>query len=181
MARRAGAMGFFGAGDQVAGMVRNSRLGDAARAVDQAKFENSLIDLKAEQAETRAKLERGLLEVEHRNKIDPLRADIDALEMRKASYEAMADYWRTSPDSPMVREAIKALADQQREASSKMRETAKPVVIQVPGDKQALTVDEIAGVIESINAQVDGVEMRLDVMERKSKPDALAVATARRF
>ena len=181
MARRAGAMGFFGAGDQVAGMVRNSRLGDAARAVDQAKFENSLIDLKAEQAETRAKLERGLLEVEHRNKIDPLRADIDALEMRKASHEAMADYWRTSPDSPMVREAIKALADQQREASSKMRETAKPVVIQVPGDKQALTVDEIAGVIESINAQVDGVEMRLDVMERKSKPDALAVATARRF
>lgn len=181
MAANAGAMGFFGSGDKVEQMVRNSALGDAARALDAAKFESELIDSRSERAKARAKIDRGLMEIEHRNQLDPVKARIDAAEMRQASHEAMADYYRTSPDSPMVREAIKALADQQREGAARMERVAKPVVIQVPGNRTALTVDEIAGVIESINSQVDGVEMRLDVMERKSKPDALAVATARRF
>lgn len=181
MAVSAGVMGFFGAGDKVEQMVRNSALGDAARALDNAKFESELIDLRSEQAKARSKIDRGLMEIEHRNQLDPVKAEIDAAEMRQASHEAMADYYRTSPDSPMVREAIKALADQQREGAARMERVAKPVVIQVPGDKQALTVDEIAGVLDSINSQVGDVELRLDVMERKSKPDALAVSTGRRF
>ncbi|MBH5300901.1 hypothetical protein EU799_07425 [Corynebacterium silvaticum] len=53
----AGALGFFGGGDRVEELIRFSPLGDAARALDRAKFDTGLVDLAADREALKSKID----------------------------------------------------------------------------------------------------------------------------
>lgn len=166
---QAGWMGFFGAGDQIEGMIKNSALGDAGRALEEMDFKNSLIDLKAEQDELRRKTEKSLAEIEHRKKLDPLETLIKSLQAEKESNKTWAEYWRT--DNEAVRKALADLAKHQSDSAAelkKLSEEREP--IKLYGD--TVSMDEVQRMLTDLGHRVERVE--------NPPTSAAAVSEARR-
>ena len=176
----AGWMGFAGGGDYLQTMLRASALGDPQRAMDELKLNQELANLEADQANLRSKIERGILEVENRAKIDPLETEITGLEMRRGSKEAWAEYWRS--DNAGVRDALAALAQHQAESADELQHMAQndtEIVFQFPGGKSAISIDEFRQYAEQINRDNRGIKMRVDALENP-RPSAALVSMARR-
>ena len=152
---QAGWMGFFGAGDQIEGMIKNSALGDAGRALEEIDFKNSLIDIQAEQAEARAKIERAMAELEQKSKIDALDTEISGLEREKASHDAWAEYWGTTNED--VRKALADLAKTNADFATELKEKSRePQTIQLYGD--SFDRDGTAKLLESLGYRVEKLE-----------------------
>lgn len=166
---QAGWMGFFGAGDQIEGMIKNSPLGDANRALEEIEFKNRLIDLKAAQDELRRKTEKSLAEIEHRKKLDPLETLIQSLKAEKDSHKTWAEYWRT--DNEAVRKALADLAKHQADSAAelkKLSENREP--IKLYGD--TVSMDEVQRMLTDLGHRVERVE--------NPPTSAAAVSEARR-
>ncbi|WP_308592044.1 hypothetical protein [uncultured Corynebacterium sp.] len=166
---QAGWMGFFGAGDQIEGMIKNSPLGDANRALEEIEFKNRLIDLKAAQDELRRKTEKSLAEIEHRKKLDPLETLIQSLKAKKDSHKTWAEYWRT--DNEAVRKALADLAKHQADSAAelkKLSENREP--IKLYGD--TVSMDEVQRMLTDLGHRVERVE--------NPPTSAAAVSEARR-
>ncbi|PXY04601.1 hypothetical protein [Corynebacterium striatum] len=166
---QAGWMGFFGAGDQIEGMIKNSPLGDANRALEEIEFKNRLIDLKAAQDELRRKTEKSLAEIEHRKKLDPLETLIQSLKAEKDSHKTWAEYWRT--DNEVVRKALADLAKHQADSAAelkKLSENREP--IKLYGD--TVSMDEVQRMLTDLGHRVERVE--------NPPTSAAAVSEARR-
>ena len=168
--KSAGWMGFFGAGDKVDEMIKNSALGDAARALDQMEFENRLIDLKAEQDTLRRKVEKNLAEVEYRKQLDPLETLIAGLEQERDSNKTWAEYWRT--DNENIRKALADLAGHQADYASELkRMSAEPnKVVQISGDTFSR---------EQLEAAMAELGVRVERLERPRASASQVVASRR--
>ncbi|GAB3946722.1 phage tail protein [Corynebacterium tapiri] len=165
----AGFMGFFGAGDKVAGMIKNSALGDPARALDQIKFEHSVIDLKAEQDKLRSKIDRDLAELDSRAKTDPLKTEIMGLEREKAANETWAEYWRA--DNAEVKKALADLAKVQADNATTLKGmAAESKTINLYGNTASM--DDVEKMLGDLGYRVNRLE--------NPRPSALDVVGARR-
>lgn len=168
--KASGWMGFFGAGDKVDEMIKNSALGDAARALDQMEFENRLIDLKADQAELRRKVEKNLAEVEYRKKLDPLETLIAGLEQERDSNKTWAEYWRT--DNENIRKALADLAGFQADSAAELKQMAAEPnkVVQISGDTFSR---------EQLEAAMAELGVRVERLERPRASASQVVASRR--
>ncbi|WP_408933064.1 tape measure protein [Corynebacterium marquesiae] len=168
--KSAGWMGFFGAGDKVDEMIKNSALGDASRALDQMEFENRLIDLKAEQDTLRRKVEKNLAEVEYRKQLDPLETLIAGLEQERDSNKTWAEYWRT--DNENIRKALADLAGHQADYAGELkRMSAEPnKVVQISGDTFSR---------EQLEAAMAELGVRVERLERPRASASQVVASRR--
>lgn len=166
----AGWMGFLGAGDKVDEMIKNSVIGDAARALDQMEFENRLIDLKAEQDSLRRKVEKNLAEVEYRKQLDPLETLIAGLEQERDSNKTWAEYWRT--DNENIRKALADLAGHQADYAGELkRMSAEPnKVVQISGDTFSR---------EQLEAAMAELGVRVERLERPRASASQVVASRR--
>lgn len=177
LGRKATVMGLFGAGDRVQGMVNNSALGDAQRALDEVKFQNSLIDIKKSNVDLQSSIDRAALELAYRRESEPLQTQIQATEMLKARDEAMAEYWRS--DSRGVRDAIDALAQNYDRNARELNAIAgkqRDVTIQVPAGKTAFDLAEVNELVRQFNSQVEDVRLRLAAQERAGRASGLDVS-----
>ena len=154
--KSAGWMGFFGAGDKVEQMIKNSALGDASRALEQMEFEHRLIDLKANQDELRRKVEKNLAEVEYRKKNDPLDTLIESLKQEKDSHKTWAEYWRT--DNENVRKALADLAKHQADCAAELKKmSAEPnKVVQISGE--SFTREQLEAAMRELGVRVERLE-----------------------
>lgn len=154
--KSAGWMGFFGAGDKVDKTIKNSALGDASRALEQMEFEHRLIDLKAEQAAMRRKMEKNLAEVEYRKKNDPLETLIEGLKQEKNSNKTWAEYWRT--DNENVRKALADLAKHQADSAAELKKmSAEPnKVVQISGE--SFTRADLEKAFRELGVRVERLE-----------------------
>nr|DAL13465.1 MAG TPA_asm: tail tape measure [Caudoviricetes sp.] len=168
--KASGWMGFFGAGDKVDEMIKNSALGDASRALDQMEFENRLIDLKAEQDSLRRKVEKNLAEVEYRKQLDPLETLIAGLEQERDSNKTWAEYWRT--DNENIRKALADLAGHQADYAGELkRMSAEPnKVVQISGDTFSR---------EQLEAAMAELGVRVERLERPRASASQVVASRR--
>ena len=168
--KASGWMGFFGAGDKVDEMIKNSALGDASRALDQMEFENRLIDLKAEQDSLRRKVEKNLAEVEYRKKLDPLETLIAGLEQERESNKTWAEYWRT--DNENIRKSLADLAGHQADYAGELkRMSAEPnKVVQISGDTFSR---------EQLEAAMAELGVRVERLERPRASASQVVASRR--
>ena len=168
--KSAGWMGFFGAGDKVDEMIKNSALGDASRALDQMEFENRLIDLKAEQDTLRRKVEKNLAEVEYRKQLDPLETLIAGLEQERESNKTWAEYWRT--DNENIRKSLADLAGHQADYAGELkRMSAEPnKVVQISGDTFSR---------EQLEAAMAELGVRVERLERPRASASQVVASRR--
>lgn len=168
--RASGWMGFFGAGDKVDEMIKNSALGDASRALDQMEFENRLIDLKAEQDTLRRKVEKNLAEVEYRKQLDPLETLIAGLEQERESNKTWAEYWRT--DNENIRKSLANLAGHQADYAGELkRMSAEPnKVVQISGDSFSR---------EQLEAAMAELGVRVERLERPRASASQVVASRR--
>lgn len=154
--KASGWMGFFGAGDKVDDLVKNSALGDASRALDQMEFENRLIDLQSEQDELRRKVEKNLSEVEYRKQLDPLETLIAGLEQERESNKTWAEYWRT--DNENIRKSLADLAGHQADYAGELkRMSAEPnKVVQISGD--TFSREQLEAAMEELGVRVERLE-----------------------
>ena len=168
--KSAGWMGFFGAGDKVDEMIKNSALGDASRALEQMEFENRLIDLKAEQDTLRRKVEKNLAEVEYRKQLDPLETLIAGLEQERDSNKTWAEYWRT--DNENIRKSLADLAGHQADYAGELkRMSAEPnKVVQISGDTFSR---------EQLEAAMAELGVRVERLERPRASASQVVASRR--
>ncbi|MCZ9300484.1 tape measure protein [Corynebacterium marquesiae] len=168
--KSAGWMGFFGAGDKVDEMIKNSALGDASRALEQMEFENRLIDLKAEQDTLRRKVEKNLAEVEYRKQLDPLETLIAGLEQERESNKTWAEYWRT--DNENIRKSLADLAGHQADYAGELkRMSAEPnKVVQISGDTFSR---------EQLEAAMAELGVRVERLERPRASASQVVASRR--
>lgn len=164
-------MGLFGAGDKVAQMIQNSALGDPGRALEQIKFEQSLIDLKASQDALRLTIEKRMAEIGHRRELDPLDTEIQALEQEKASHETWAEYWRA--ENAGVRDALKELAQYQADSAASIKQladNARGEVINLYGSTASM--DDVERMLGDLGFRVNRLE--------NPKPTGADVVGARR-
>lgn len=168
--KASGWMGFFGSGDRVDDLVKNSALGDASRALDEMEFENRLIDLKAEQDTLRRKVEKNLAEVEYRKQLDPLETLIAGLEQEQDSNKTWAEYWRT--DNENIRKALADLAGHQADYAGELkRMSAEPnKVVQISGDNFSR---------EQLEAAMAELGVRVERLERPRASASDVVASRR--
>ena len=168
--KSAGWMGFFGAGDKVDEMIKNSALGDASRALDQMEFENRLIDMKAEQDTLRRKVEKNLAEVEYRKQLDPLETLIAGLEQERESNKTWAEYWRT--DNENIRKSLADLAGHQADYAGELKQmSAEPnKVVQISGDNFSR---------EQLEAAMAELGVRVERLERPRASASQVVASRR--
>lgn len=154
--KSAGWMGFFGAGDKVEQMIKNSALGDASRALEQMEFEHRLIDLKANQDELRRKVEKNLAEVEYRKKNDPLDTLIESLKQEKDSHKTWAEYWRT--DNENVRKALADLAKHQADSAAELKKMSSEPnkVVQISGE--SFTREQLEAAMRELGVRVERLE-----------------------
>ncbi|MGV0434176.1 tape measure protein [Corynebacterium ureicelerivorans] len=156
--RRAGLMGFLGAGDQVDLMMQNTG-GDAARALDRIRFESELIDLKAQQKEFRSQVDRSQAELDYRKQADPLELALKALESEQAAQQTYAEMYRT--ENQGVRDALLALAKHQEdtaqniEAMSRQRAEDAPAVALYGS---SASMDDVQSMLEALGHRVDRME-----------------------
>lgn len=167
---QAGWMGFFGAGDKVSDMVKNSALGDASRALEQMEFENRLIDIKSEQDKLRRTVEKNLAEVEYRKKLDPLETLIAGLEQERDSNKTWAEYWRT--DNENVRKTLAELAGHQADYAGELKQMAAEPnkVVQISGDSFSR---------EQLEAAMAELGVRVERLERPRASASEVVASRR--
>lgn len=153
---KAGAMGFFGMGGSVESMVKNSSIGDAARALDEMEFENSLIDIKAQNDTYRAKIKKSMAELKHREQLNPLETEIEGLKREQDSHKTWAEYWRT--DNENIRKSLADLAKFQADAATELktmaREPAK--VVQIQGDQ--FSGDQLEAALTELGVRVERLE-----------------------
>lgn len=168
--KASGWMGFFGAGDKVSDMVKNSALGDASRALDEMEFENRLIDIKAEQDKFRRTVEKNLAEVEYRKKLDPLETLIAGLEQERDSNKTWAEYWRT--DNENVRKTLADLAGHQADYAGELKQMAAQPdkVVQISGDSFSR---------EQLEAAMAELGVRVERLERPRASASQVVASRR--
>ena len=168
--KSSGWMGFFGAGDKVDEMIKNSALGDASRALDQMEFENRLIDMKAEQDTLRRKVEKNLAEVEYRKQLDPLETLIAGLEQERESNKTWAEYWRT--DNENIRKSLADLAGHQADYAGELKHmSAEPnKVVQISGDNFSR---------EQLEAAMAELGVRVERLERPRASASQVVASRR--
>lgn len=155
---KAGVMGFFGAGDQVDLMMKNTA-GDAARALDRMKFENELIDLKSEQADFRSKIERSQAELDYRRDSDPLELALKALESEQAAQKTYAEMYRT--DNQGVKDALLALAKHQEDTARNIEVMSRQRAEDVPPVAlygSSASMDDVQAMLEALGHRVDRVE-----------------------
>lgn len=168
--KASGWMGFFGSGDRVDDLVKNSALGDASRALDEMEFENRLIDLKAEQDTLRRKVEKNLAEVEYRKQLDPLETLIAGLEQEQDSNKTWAEYWRT--DNENIRKSLADLAQHQADYAGELKKmSAEPnKVVQISGDNFSR---------EQLEAAMAELGVRVERLERPRASASQVVASRR--
>ncbi|OFT32793.1 hypothetical protein HMPREF3169_09675 [Corynebacterium sp. HMSC08C04] len=166
----AGWMGFLGAGDKVSDMIKNSVLGDAGRALDEIKFENSLIDLKAQQEKLRQSIEKQRAEIDYRKQADPLETLIKGLESEKASHETWAEYWASADEH--VRKALADLAGFQADSAAELKQMAAEPnkVVQISGD--TFSREQLEAAMAELGVRVERLE--------NPRPSAAAVIASRR-
>lgn len=168
--KSSGWMGFFGAGDKVSDMVKNSALGDASRALEQMEFENRLIDIKSEQDKLRRTVEKNLAEVEYRKQLDPLETLIAGLEQERDSNKTWAEYWRT--DNENVRKTLAELAGHQADYAGELKQMAAQPnkVVQISGDSFSR---------EQLEAAMAELGVRVERLERPRASASQVVASRR--
>lgn len=162
----AGFMGLFGGSDQVQNYINNSALGDAARAIDKLNFESDLLDIKSEEKKLRADIDRGLAEMEYRQKSEPLESRIKAAELEAESQRSWAEYWRATNDD--VRSSLADMATYQKDSAEQLRklaETPVSLTLQIPAGKEAISVRELEEIEARLREQTNQLELRIDRVE----------------
>ena len=171
LVNKAGAMGFFGAGDDVASMVKNSPLGDAARALDEINFEKDLQGAKSAPDELRIKMQRRIAEMEQAKQKAKLDNEIHQVQQEKARGEAMVEYH--SNDDRDTRQALKRLADAYESNAKQFQAlTENPQTVVVPAGKSALSFEEVEAMLTALGHRVQRLETPI--------PPAQVVAASRR-
>ena len=176
---QAGALGFFGKGDRVESLVRNSALGDAARALDDAKFQHEVIEARAAVEKARLDIEGRSADLEQAKQLEPLEALVEQLKTRQDSEKTWAEYWRE--DDKDVRRALADLAGFQADAADAMGRDGAPTVVnvQLPAGKTAYSVDEVRALVAEMNKQQGVLDVRVSRLERPVVSGA-AVAESRK-
>ncbi|WP_018024366.1 tape measure protein [Corynebacterium ulceribovis] len=175
--RSAGFMGFFGASDKVADMIKNSSLGDAARALDRARFEQSLIDARHANELAKQDLDRKQAEVDQAQALFPLETLLAQLTAKQDSEKTWAEYWRENDEG--VREALAALAAFQSDSSTALGQAAKtPAVmnINMPANKTSYSAEEVQGLIDQMNKAQSELDIRVQKLEKPSASASDVVA-----
>lgn len=189
----AGVLGFFGGGDRIEELIRFSPLGDAARALDRAKFDTGLIDLKAERDALGSKIERGKAEALHKLDLAPLETLIKSLESRQGSEKTWAEYWREKDaetrksiadvakfqsDSADTLRQLSEEARTQRESLSRVvRGDSAKTVVNVTLDSSDPRNDPALRLLRELDARVDGLEVKVN--DKKPEIDGLRWAELR--
>ena len=156
--RRAGAMGFFGAGDQVDLMMKNTG-GDAARALDRIRFESELIDLKAQQEEFASQVDRSRAELDYRKQADPLELALKALESEQAAQQTYAEMYRS--ENQGVRDALLALAKHQEDTAQNIEVMSRQRAEDAPAVAlygSSASMDDVQSMLEALGHRVDRME-----------------------
>ena len=125
LVNKAGAMGFFGAADQVEQMVKNSALGDASRMLEKMKWESDLIDKKGKDDEFRNEIARKKAEVSRKQEVEPLDLALKALTAEQDAQKTYSQMYQTKNEQ--VRDALMALARQQENTSQNIADMSRAV------------------------------------------------------
>ena len=149
MVNNAGAMGFFGAADQVEQMVKNSALGDATRQLEKIKWESDLVDLKAKDQEFRNEIERKKTEIDRQQAVAPIDLMIKALTSEQDAQKTYGQMYRT--DNEQVRDALLELAKQQENTAQNVSDMSRAAESQ-----QSMTVNLVGN-----NFNADALEKSL--------------------
>lgn len=166
MVAGAGFMGLFGGAGDIDDLIGYSALGDASRALEKARWESDLLDLKNTQAELDSKVKRGSAEMAYRNKKGELADRIRAAELERDSRSNWSEYWKTSNEE--VRAAIADIATYQGDTAKRLKEIAEKkstLVLQIPEGKEALSIRELEEIQEAMRKQNADIELRLEKME----------------
>lgn len=166
MVAGAGFMGLFGGAGDIDDLIGYSALGDASRALEKARWESDLLDLKNSQAELDSKVKRGSAEMAYRNKKGELADRIRAAELERDSRSNWSEYWKTSNEE--VRAAIADIATYQGDTAKQLKAIAEKkstLVLQIPEGKEALSVRELEEIQEAMRKQNADFELRLEKME----------------
>lgn len=170
--RKAGVMGFFGAGDQVDLMMKNTA-GDAARALDRMRFESELIDLKSQQDEFRSKIERSQAELDYRRESEPLELMIRALTSEQGAQKTYAEMYRT--DNQGVKDALLALAKHQEDTARNIEVMSR----QRADDAPAVALYGSSASMDDVQAMLEALGHRVDRVENPPASAALVAASRR--
>lgn len=170
--RRAGVMGFFGAGDQVDLMMKNTG-GDAARALDRIRFESELIDLKAQQDEYKSKVDRSQAELDYRKQADPLELALKALESEQAAQQTYAEMYRS--ENQGVRDALLALAKHQEDTAQNIEAMSR----QRAEDAPAVALYGSSASMDDVQSMLEALGHRVDRMENPPASAAMVAASRR--
>lgn len=161
LVRQAGFSGFFDAGAHVKELIQNSVLGDAARALDRAAFEKSLLDIQKQKEDLERQSTRGFAELEYLRKSDDFQARIDALLLERKSHESAARAWREQ-DEATRREYMQISAIQSDGARS-LRSGS--TVVQIPAEKTAFSYEEVTGLVRHFGGEIQATNQRVERLE----------------
>ena len=173
--KRAGMMGFFGAGDNVARRLENSALGDASRALERIQWESALIDLEAatDAAKLRDDYDRQRAELDFTKQSKPLEVEVAGLEMMRDSFLTTAQYYEADNDAKS-RQLLEQLARTQmahgQEIVNLSRGDSK--VVQMPDEKRSYTAEEVEWMLGELDVRVEKLE--------RPQPSAAMVAAYQR-
>lgn len=156
----AGWSGLFGAGDQVGDLIRNSRLGDAARASEKAAFEKSLLDIRKQQEDLKLQTDKGRAEVDYLKQLQPLQDLIESLKLERRSHESAAKGWRAQDEA--VRKAYMNISKIAADGATKVKERT---VVQVPEGKTAFSFDEVQHIIDGLGGEIESTKSRVEKLE----------------
>lgn len=173
--KRAGMMGLFGAGDNVARRLKNSALGDASRALERIQWESALIDLEAatDAAKLRDDYDRQRAELDFTKQSKPLEVEVAGLEMMRDSFLTTAQYYEADNDA-RSRQLLEQLARTQmahgQEIVNLSRGDSK--VVQMPDEKRSYTAEEVEWMLGELDVRVEKLE--------RPQPSAAMVAAYQR-
>lgn len=173
---RAGALGFFGASDQVADMVKNSTLGDAARTLDRIKFKNEVTDLKTAPTRDTLELRKEIADFNAKIADQSAEYELRAAELDRDAKKTWAKYWSTQDAA--VRSQLERTAKYQEDAAAEFHAAADKQVnltIQIPADVEAITVDQLKTIAAELKKNQAALTLRVDQIENP-RPGAATVA-----
>lgn len=176
LSTRAGVMGFFGAGDEVAGMVKNSALGDASRTLEKMKWESNLVDIKAQDDEFRREIERKKTEIDRKKVVEPIDLMLQALKSEQDAQKTYSQMYKT--DNEHVRKALMDLAKQQETTAQNIESMARtvekdskqPITVNLQGNQ--FDADAVERTLAELGIRVNRIE--------NPRPTGATVAASRR-
>lgn len=162
----------MGLDEQAQNLIKMSALGDPQRAIDAAKEDQQLLDMKNQKEQLEEQAKRLAAMERFESQAQTLREQIAAFEAASASHQYSADALREQNDA--VKAALEALAkfeaDNAREYADVARGDKTEVNIQIP-EQDVYTREQMEALLNAVKA-IPVLDARVDKLEAPKKKTA---------